>query len=80
MWERAYGVPAARCLPARDRLTRSGIGPIRVGETAKAVLYRAGQPVSRPGHSFTYCISGRPGAPVRAVFDARGRIAKVAIG
>ena len=80
MWERADGVPATRCLPARDRLTRTGIGPIRVGETAKAVLYRAGQPVSRPGHSYTYCISGRRGAPVRAVFDARGRIAKVSVG
>jgi hypothetical protein len=79
MWERAEGVPATRCLPARDRLTRSGIGPIRLGERVRTVLYRAGQPVSRPGRSFTYCVSGRRGAPVRAVFDARGRIANVAI-
>src|SRR5262249_8551593 len=75
-WERADGVPATRCLPAHAKLTRTGIGPIRVGENARAVLFRAGQPVSRPNHSFTYCISGRRGAPVRAVFDARGRIAK----
>ncbi len=80
MWERADGVPATRCLPARDRLTPTGIGPIRVGETARTVLYRAGQPVSRPGHSYTYCISGRRGAPIRAVFNSRGRIAKVAVG
>jgi hypothetical protein len=80
MWERADRVPATRCLPAHDKLTRRGIGPIRVGETARAVLYRAGQPVSRPGHAYTYCISGRRGAPVRAMFDGRGRIAKIAIG
>ncbi len=79
MWERADGVPATSCLAASDRLTRTGIGPIRVGETAVQALYRAGQPVSRPGHEYRYCMSGRRGAPVRAVFDSRGRITKVAI-
>jgi hypothetical protein len=79
MWERAVGVPSTRCLPASDRLTRTGIGPIRIGETAVQALYRAGQPVSRPGRSYRYCVSGRSGAPVRAVFDGRGRIARVAV-
>ena len=80
MWERADGVPATRCLPASDRLARTGIGPLRVGESSTQALYRAGQPVSRPGHSYVYCISGRPGAPVRAVFNRRGRIAKIVAG
>jgi hypothetical protein len=79
MWERADGVPPTRCLPANDRLTRTGIGPVRVGETAVQALYRAGQPVSRRGHTYRYCLSGRSGAPVSAVFNRRGRIAKVTI-
>jgi hypothetical protein len=79
MWERADGVPSTRCLAASDRLTRTGIGPIRVGATAVQVLYRAGQPVSRPGHSYRYCVSGRRGAPVQAVFNSRGRVTTVTI-
>lgn len=79
MWERADGVPSSRCLAAGDRLTRAGIGPIRVGATAVQALYRAGQPVSRPGNSYRYCVSGRPGVSVRAVFDSRGRITRVTI-
>ena len=79
MWERADGVPATRCLPASDKVTRTGIGPIRLGETTIQALYRAGQPVSRPGHSYRYCVSGRPGAPVTAAFNRHGRIARIAV-
>jgi hypothetical protein len=77
MWERADGVPGTRCLPASDKLTAAGIGPLHVGETTAQALYRAGQPASRPGHSYRYCISGRSGAPVQAVFDRRGRLSRV---
>jgi hypothetical protein len=79
MWERAKGVPPTRCLPASARPVKTGIGPIRIGESAVQALYRAGQPVARPGRSYLYCISGRAGAPVRAVFNRRGRIAEVAV-
>jgi len=78
MWERAEGVPPTRCLSRGDRLTPVGIGPLRLGETTAQALYRAGQPVSRPGHSYRYCVSGR-GASVLAVFNRRGRIAKLTI-
>jgi hypothetical protein len=79
MWERAEGVPPTRCLSAGDRLTTTGIGPLHVGQTTVQALYRAGQPVSRPGHSYRYCVSGRSGAPVQALFNRRGRISKVRI-
>ncbi len=79
MWERAAGVPSTSCLPATDRLTRTGIGPLRVGETSVQALYRAGQPVSRPGTTYRYCVAGRSGSPVEAVFDSRGRIVKVTV-
>jgi hypothetical protein len=79
MWERAYGVPATHCLAAHDTLTRAGFGPLRRGETWVQALYRAGQPVSRPGNTYRYCIAGRSGAPVEAVLDSRGRIAAVTV-
>ena len=79
MWERAYGVPATRCLSARDTLGRTGFGPLRVGETWVQALYGAGQPASRPGGTYRYCIAGRAGTPVEAVFNSRGRVAKVTV-
>ena len=78
MWERAYGVRATGCRPAGERFTGAGLGSaLRLGDSAVAALYRAGQPVSRPGRSYRYCVAGRPGAAVIAVFNARGRIAMV---
>jgi hypothetical protein len=55
-WERAYGVPAPRCVPATGRLTLAGLGKgLRLAEGAVAALYSAGQPGSRPGRSYRYC-------------------------
>jgi hypothetical protein len=81
MWERAQGVPAMSCRPPRERFTGAGLGKaIRLGDGTTAALYRAGQPVSRPGRSYRYCVAGRsgPGATVIAVFDARGRVSTIA--
>jgi hypothetical protein len=33
MWERAEGIAATRCQPARTRATRDGIGRVRIGDT-----------------------------------------------
>lgn len=78
MWERADGVPATTCLPARGSLTASGLGRrLRLGDSSERALYRAGQPVSRPGHAYRYCVTGsRAGAS--SVFDRRGRVALIA--
>jgi hypothetical protein len=80
-WERADGVPATSCRPAREQFSSRGLGrSIRLGDNSEAALYRAGQPLSRPGRSYRYCVSGRAGsrAGVTAVFDAGGRIATIA--
>jgi hypothetical protein len=81
MWERADGVRATSCLPARTRFSSTGLGrAIRLGDGSASALYRAGQPVSRPGRSYRYCVAGRSGRGrnVIAVFNARGRVAIVA--
>jgi hypothetical protein len=80
-WERAYGVPATRCRPARERFTSGGLGrALRLGARARTVLYRAGQPLSRPGRSYRYCVSGRGGrgGAVIALFNRAGKIAIIA--
>jgi hypothetical protein len=75
-WERAYGVPATRCLPAAARLTTRGLGSrLRLGAGAQTLLRAAGQPSSRPGRSYRYCQAG--GGRAAAVFS-RGRAVLVA--
>jgi hypothetical protein len=81
MWERADGVPAVSCRPASERFTSTGLGRgLRLGQTSVTALFRAGQPLSRPGRSYRYCVNGRSsaGAAVRAVFNAGGRISLIA--
>ncbi len=76
MWERAYGVPATSCLPARARLATSGLGQVKLGTTFQSLLYAAGQPSSRAGRSYRYCVAAGPGADA-AVFNSSGRVAMV---
>ncbi len=77
MWERADGVPAMSCLPARERFTNVGLGrTLRLGVSTETALYQAGQPLSRPGRAYRYCVGG--GATASAVFNARGRVVLIA--
>jgi hypothetical protein len=79
-WERADGVPATGCLPAQG-FSASGLGrSLRLGDTTEAALFRAGQPQSRPGRSYRYCVRGGAGngARMASVFNAAGRVALIA--
>jgi len=81
MWERADGVPAERCQPARARVTAKGIGRAHLGDDPRALLMRAGQPVSRPGRPWDYCLQkrgGRPAGRLKPVFTQQGTLAFVA--
>jgi hypothetical protein len=81
MWERADGVPAMSCRPAQERFTNVGLGQaIRLGASTEAALYHAGQPLSRPGRAYRYCVTGAAdrGSAVIAVFNARGRVVMIA--
>lgn len=80
-WERADGVPAMSCLPAHARFTKAGLGrALRLGDTAQAALFRAGQPLTRLGRSFRYCVAGASAgsAPVASVFNTVGKVALIA--
>jgi microsomal dipeptidase-like Zn-dependent dipeptidase len=76
MWERAYGVPAPGCSPAAGSFTDRGVGPLRLGLGSEAVLYGAGQPSSRPGRAYHYCVT-RSSGQLATVFSRRGNVAYV---
>jgi hypothetical protein len=76
-WERAYGIRATSCRPGRERFDSGGLGKaLRLGDSARTALYRAGQPLSRIGRSYGYCVAGDSGR-VAAVLSARGRVAMI---
>jgi len=76
-WERAFGVPATHCQGV-SHFTAAGLGKIRLGGGRTATLFGAGQPSARPGRSYRYCVAGRSGRKVGALFSARGRVALIA--
>jgi hypothetical protein len=75
-WERTMGVPAPSCLPASARFTRLGLRALRLAATPQRALFAAGQPGSRPGRAFHYCVVG--GGDVAAVFTPAGKIGLIA--
>jgi hypothetical protein len=78
MWERAEGVPGPRCLPRGAAFTGAGLGrSLRLGASPVATLFGAGQPGSRPGRSYRYCVAGKPGT-ASVVFSRSGRAALIA--
>jgi hypothetical protein len=77
MWERADGVAATGCRPGRGRLRTSGLGPLRLGADAESLLRAAGQPSSRRGRSYRWCVSGARRAETAAVFGNGGHVVMV---
>jgi hypothetical protein len=64
---------AARCLARRARIGRRGIGRVRVGDSRRRMIRRAGLPVRESRRLFRYCVENDRRARVVAVFDRRGR-------
>jgi hypothetical protein len=80
MWERAYGVAPTGCHPPFGRFSAAGVGRLRLGASPKSTLFALGQPSSRPGRSYRYCVTGAGNrrASVAAVFTPRGRLGLIA--
>ena len=76
MWERAVGVPDEHCQAANSRRGPVSFAALRLGDTPRQALYRAGQPLSRPGRSYRYCVAG--GGAVSSVFSPAGRLVLIA--
>jgi hypothetical protein len=73
MWERAIGVPGDACRSDIPDLTAAQVGSIESGTPYKDVLFELGQPTSRVGNDFVFCIEG--GTTTVITFDDNGRVA-----
>jgi hypothetical protein len=74
MWERAIGIAPDACRPDVADLSDSDIDRLEKGMSPPDVLETLGQPSSRVGTSFTYCISG--GRTASLSFGETGELAK----
>ncbi|HVE74306.1 MAG TPA: peptidase [Mycobacteriales bacterium] len=73
MWERAVGTKPNSCRVDIRDLTRSAFAQLRRGMTPEQVLKSVGQPHTRIGQRFTYCVDGRIAA---VTFGRDGRLAR----
>jgi len=78
MWERADGVRGPTCRHRRLTIRPTEVGYVRMGATPEQVLRRAGQPLSRPGRAYRWCVVGEPNARFGAVFTPAQRVGLVA--
>ncbi|HEX2293811.1 MAG TPA: hypothetical protein VHN37_00705 [Actinomycetota bacterium] len=58
MWERAVGVPGGSCRSDVEDLTPEDFDRLRAGMSVEEVLRTLGQPRSRSGNDFAYCLAG----------------------
>lgn len=72
MWERAVGVPGDACRSDVPDLTQAQIGAIAAGTSYEDVLFSLGQPATRMGNDFTFCVEG--GALATITFDEKGEV------
>ncbi len=79
-WERAVGITPETCRDGRLRLTRAGMGLIKVGVPAEELLRGAGQPSTRKGRSWRWCVEdrGNDKALVRTAFTPAGVVGLIA--
>ena len=78
-WERAVGITPETCRDGRLRLTPKGMGFIRIGVSANELLRDAGQPTTRQGRSWRWCVEdrGNEGQLVRTAFTPQGTVGLV---
>ncbi len=91
MWERSTGLspppaapgpsgaPQSSCLRKRGKLSRRGLGKLRLRLDSESLLQRAGQPLQRT-RAWTYCVKGKKNAraAATAVLTPEGSVALVA--
>ena len=72
-WERAFGVPGDACRSDIADLPAAQVASIEPGTSYKDVLLELGQPTSRVGNEYVFCIEG--GTTSVITFDDNGRVA-----
>ena len=72
MWERAVGITGDACRTDIPDLSQEQVSAVQPGDSFEAVLRRLGQPTSRVGNEYVYCVEG--GAVATITFDDHGRV------
>ena len=77
-WERVEGVPSGG-LPAREQVTRRGVGSLRLRDSASRLLRRSGQPRVRGNRAWSWSVRGKRnrGNRVAAALTRAGDVALV---
>jgi hypothetical protein len=78
MWERAEGIAPDRCRGGVNRFSARGVALLRIGDGPEPLLARAGQPSSRIGRTWSYCVTGAPrrsAGVMRAVYTPQENVA-----
>jgi len=70
-----FAAARSGCLRRTLRVTRRGIGPVRVGSSRKQLLRSAGPPRNRSRLRWRWCVAG--GGHVSAAFERGGRSARL---
>ncbi len=75
-WERAVGILPETCRDGRLRLTPAGMGQLKLGVPAEELLRGAGQPTTRKGRSWRWCVEdrGNEKARARTAFTPAGNV------
>jgi hypothetical protein len=79
MWERATGIAPNACHSEAGGVDRAKLQALAAGTSNEDVLKQVGQPDSRIGYEYRYCVANPGHAPghAAAVFDSSGRLQRV---
>ena len=77
MWERTIGIAPDACRSDVPDLTAAAIAALQTGMSAKQVVQTVGQPHTRQGTTFTFCVSG--GHTATATFTGTGFLLSVVV-
>ncbi|HEV2891748.1 MAG TPA: hypothetical protein VGX28_15355 [Frankiaceae bacterium] len=76
MWERAIGIRPNACRADVTDLTKAQMKALPKSATPEQVLAAVGQPDTRVGETFTYCVEG---GKATVTFDKKGTLRNVAL-
>ncbi|MBA2506616.1 MAG: hypothetical protein H0V29_11840 [Thermoleophilaceae bacterium] len=78
-WERAVGIPGPGCRSARGKFTKDGLFGLKLNRGPDDTLRASGQPATRQGRTWTWCVDGNRNTKSRAAatYTPEGTVALV---
>jgi microsomal dipeptidase-like Zn-dependent dipeptidase len=74
MWERTTGIKADGCQAPSQKMTKRGLGAVKIGDATKPLVTSAGQPQSRAAGQYGFCVRGASDRRVVAGLDKSGHV------